>query len=174
MKRLLVLLAVCFFSQIALYAQEAPMATVHGGFSVLTFKPNGTTDRTTPLGWQAGAEVKVWKYLGAVADFGGQYEKPTGSTTRFHFYEYLGGVRAHARMSKLDAFGEALWGGATGGGGGINNSQFTMGYGGGADWSVNDSWSVRLVQFDWLPTRNNGTWEKNQVRVGFGLVWKAK
>jgi hypothetical protein len=174
MKRLLVFLAVCLFSQIPAFAQETPMATVFGGFSALTFKPTGATERTTPLGWQAGAEVHLWKFLGGVGDFGGQYEKPTGSTTTFHFYEYLGGVRAHARMSKVDAFAHGLWGGATGGGGGFSNTQFMMGYGGGVDWSINDTWSARLVQVDWLPTRLNGAWENNQVRFGFGLVWKAK
>ena len=172
MKRLLVLIVLCSVSQLSAFAQEAATAEVFGGFSALTFKPAGTAERTTPLGWQAGAEVKVWRFLGAVADFGGQYKTPDGSTTRFHFYEYLGGVRAHWRMSRVDAFGHALWGGATGGGGGISNSQFTMGYGGGADWSVGGHWAIRLAQVDWLPTRSNGTWEKNQVRVAAGLVWK--
>lgn len=172
MKRLLISLAVCVFLQIPVFAQEPPMAEVSGGFSALTFKPSGTTERTTPLGWQAGGEVRLWRFLGAVGDFGGQYEKPNGSTTTFHFYEYLGGVRVHKRMSKLDAFGHALWGGATAGGGGFSNSQFMMGYGGGADWSLNDSWAIRLAQVDWLPTHSNGSWEKNQARFGVGLVWK--
>jgi opacity protein-like surface antigen len=173
MKRFLILLAVCVFCQVSAFAQDAPKAEVFGGFSALTFKPNGVAERTTPLGWQASAEVRMWKFVGAVADFGGHYKKPIGSTATFHFYEYLGGVRAHVRRSKLDAFGHALWGGATGGGGGISNTQFTVGYGGGADWSVNDNWAIRLAQVDWIPTRSNGTWEKNQFRFGFGLVWKV-
>ena len=172
MKRLMILVAVCLFSQIAGFAQEVPRAEVSGGFSALTFKPDGLTERTTPLGWHAGVEVHVWRFLGAVGDFGGQYKKPEDSTTTFHCYEYLGGVRAHKRMSKLDAFGHALWGGATAGGGGFSNSQFMMGYGGGVDWSLNGSWAIRLAQVDWLPTRSNGSWEKNQVRFGVGLVWK--
>ncbi len=174
MKRLLIVFAVCLFPQISAFAQDEARTEVFGGFSALTFKPSGVTERTTPLGWQAGAEVRLWRFLGAVGDFGGQYKKPEGFTTRFHFYEYMGGVRAHSRMSSLDVFGHALWGGATARGGGFSNTQFTMGYGGGADWSVSDNWAIRLAQVDWLPTRSNGAWEKNQVRLGVGLVWKAR
>src|SRR5689334_3961436 len=105
MKRLLIVFALCLVSQLSAFAQNAAKAEVFGGFSALTFKPSGATERTTPLGWQAGAEIKVWKFLGAVGDFGGQYKKPEGSTARFYFYEYLGGVRGHWRMSSLDAFG---------------------------------------------------------------------
>jgi hypothetical protein len=70
-------------------------------------------------------------------------------------------------------FAHALVGGGMGRGGGISNSAFVMGYGGGLDWGIRENWSLRLVQFDWLPTRSDGVTETNQVRFGFGIVWKS-
>src|SRR6185295_3957394 len=172
MKRLVILLVVCVMSQISLMAQ-APKATVFGGFSAFTFKSTGTDERLTPVGWQAGLEAKVSHRIGVVGDFAGQYKTPDGFSTRLHFYEYMGGVRVHTRVSKVDAFGHALVGAGTGGGGGSSATAMAMGYGGGADWNVNDAWAIRLVQADWIPTRSDGNWRTNHVRIGFGVVWKA-
>ena len=47
-----------------------------------------------------------------------------------------------------------------------------MGFGGGVDVSAGDRLSIRVVQADWLPSRFSGTWIKNNVRFGFGVVYK--
>ena len=117
------------------------------------------------VGWQAGVTRNVSNTLGIVGDFAGQYKDNA------HYYEYLGGPRFHARREKTTLFVHALFGGLTAGSVASSVSGFTMGYGGGVDMVANDKISVRLVQFDWLPTHIGGVWDKNTLRFGFGLVF---
>jgi hypothetical protein len=162
MKRLIgVLIVSVAFSQFSLFADDAPKTQFFGGFSILSGKG---VDRIQALGWQAGVTGNVNSTLGLVGDFSGNYKDG-------HYYTYLGGPRFHARGEKATFFGHVLFGGLTAGGAGASVSGFTMGYGGGVDMAVNDQMSVRLVQFDWLPTHIGGAWDKNTVRFGFGLVF---
>ena len=59
----------------------------------------------------------------------------------------------------------------------VNNNgggnHFTMGFGGGVDVAAGDNFAVRVIQFDWLPTKGEPTWLKNNLRFGFGVVWKS-
>ena len=162
MKRLLgVMIMAVAFSQCSLFAEDAPKTQFFGGLSVLSGK---NVDRVQALGWQGGITENVNSTLGIVGDFAGNYKDG-------HYYQYLFGPRFHARREKTTIFGHALFGGLTAGGGGASVSGFTMGYGGGVDMVANDQMSVRLIQFDWLPTHIGGVWDKNTIRFGFGLVF---
>ena len=162
MKRLLgVMIVVVAFSQFSLFAEDAPKTQFFGGLSILSGK---STERVQALGWQAGITENVNSTVGIVGDFAGNYNNG-------HFYQYLAGPRFHARREKTTIFGHTLFGGLTAGGSGTSVSGFTMGYGGGVDMVANDQMSVRLIQFDWLPTHIGGVWDKNTVRFGFGLVF---
>ena len=169
MKRLIVaLFVVCMFSQVSLWAADEPKAEVFGGFSALTLNPTAGT-RVTPLGWQGSVAGSVNNMVSLVADFGGQYKNST------HAYEYLGGVQVSSRADKMSFFGHALFGAATGGSStAANTTGFMMGYGGGIDLKAGDKVAVRAIQFDWLPSKDNGAWETNQLRFGFGLVFLSK
>jgi hypothetical protein len=169
MKRLIVsLFVVCMFSQVSLWAADAPKAEIFGGFSVLTLKPEGGV-RVTPLGWQGSVAGSLSNTVSLVVDLGGQYKNST------HAYEYLGGVQVSSRGDSMTFFGHALFGAATGGGNGSpNETGFMMGYGGGVDLKASDKVAVRAIQFDWLPSKDNGVWETNQLRFGFGLVFLAE
>jgi hypothetical protein len=149
---------------VSLWAQDAPKAEFFGGFSVLTIKDSGT--RTTPVGWQAAISGNVNKMFSIVGDFGGEYKNGGSALT------YMGGARVTKRAAKTAIFAHALYGAthfnSTFGGG--NN--FTMGYGGGVDVNATDKVAIRLVQFDWLPLKDSGTWLKNSMRFGFGVVLK--
>jgi hypothetical protein len=163
MKRLIGVMIVAFaFSQFSLFAaDDAPKTQFFGGLSILSGK---SVDRVQAPGWQGGITGNLNSTLGIVGDFSGNYNNG-------HFYTYLGGPRFHARREKTTMFAHALFGGLTAGNGLTSVSGFTMGYGGGVDMVVNDQMSVRLVQFDWLPTHIGGYWDKNTVRFGFGLVF---
>lgn len=162
MKRLLgVMVVAVAFSQFSLFSEDAPKTQFFGGLSVLSGK---AVDRVQAYGWQAGVTENVNSTVGIVGDFAGQYKDG-------HYYEYLGGPRFHARREKTTLFAHALFGGLTAGNVAASVSGFTMGYGGGVDMVANDKMSVRLVQFDWLPTRIGGVWDKNTLRFGFGLVF---
>ena len=163
MKRMIVaVIAVFVLSQVSLLAQDAPKAQFFGGFSVLSSSGNGT--RTQHAGWQASLEKNLTNNLGLVADFGGQYRD-------LHAHEYLFGPRFNSRTEKATIFGHALFGGMNIGSNGVSANAFTMGYGGGVDLRTGDQMSVRLVQFDWLPSHMGGVWDKNMVRFGFGFVF---
>jgi len=72
-------------------------------------------------GWNVSAEVKVFRWIGAVADFDGSYgsvpitgfssfifNPPTHSDTSF--YSYLFGPRVSVELGKFRPFAEALFG----------------------------------------------------------------
>ena len=166
MKRIVMYLAAMLvLVPASLWAQDVPKAEVFGGFSVLSIKESG--DRTTPLGWQAGVAGNLSSMFSIVGDFGGQY-KDGGK-----IHEFLGGVRATHRVDKAAVFVHALYGGSHFSGGGDSFTDFTMGYGGGVDVNAGDRMAIRVVQFDWLPVRSDGEWFNNNIRFGFGIVFKS-
>jgi hypothetical protein len=167
MKRLLMMLAVVLtLSQASLWAQDVEKANVFGGFSILTIEDSGA--RETPLGWQAAVAGNVSNNFAVVGDFGGAYKDGN------KIHTYLGGVRVLARQEKVTPFGHAMFGGSTASFGGTSESGFTMAYGGGLDVNTNnDKIAIRVIQFDWTPTKIGGEWVKNIMRFGFGIVFKS-
>jgi hypothetical protein len=144
MKRVLMIIAVlAVLAPAGLWAQDVPKAEVFGGFSFIRFGGDG--DSTTAPGW---------------------HYKDGGSAL-----EYLGGPRYVHRVEKASVFVHALYGGTHFSDGGGNH--FTMAYGGGVDYNVKDNLAIRVVQFDWAPIKFEGSWEKNNVRFGFGVVFKS-
>ncbi len=160
-----VVVALFALASVSAWAQDDfPKAEVFGGFSVMSVGEDG--DRWNPLGFQASAAGNFHKNVGIVGDFGGQY-KDGG-----HVYEYLFGPRFTSRMDKANAFAHVLFGGITTGGEGESESAFAMGFGGGVDVNVNERFAVRAIQFDWIPLRHRGQWYSDQIRFGFGIIFK--
>ena len=164
MKKLTVILFLVFvFVSVSAWAQdEFPKAEVFGGFSVLSLDGG---DRYNPVGFQASVAGNFHKNIGIVGDFGGQY-KDGG-----HAYEYMGGPRFTARREKVNIFAHALFGGITIGNGN-SESAFAMGFGGGVDVKVHERFAIRAIQFDWIPVTDEGRWYTDQIRFGFGIVFK--
>jgi len=73
-------------------------------------------------------------------------------------------------VNKTSVFAHALFGATHVNDGGGNH--FTMGYGGGLDVNATEKVAIRLVQFDWAPIKDTPTWQKNNLRFGFGVVLK--
>ena len=145
MKRLMIMLAaVVVLAPACLWAQDPPKAEVFGGFSVLHINDN---ESFTPVGWQASFAGNINPKMGIVADFGGQYKDG------FKVHSYLGGLRYNHRMEKVTPFVHAMLGGTHAGDdtGSING--FSLGFGGGFDYVATERINIRVVQFDWLPTR---------------------
>ena len=158
MKRLALLLVVLVCLSVTAFAADVPGGDVFGGFSINHSSFTGGS--VTSYGWQGSAAFNVQKSVGVVADFGGQYKNGG------HAYEYLFGPRFNARMDKVTYFGEALFGGVSGGG----SKAFAMGYGGGIDVKAGEKLMVRAIQVDWIPQHFSGVWLKKDVRFGFGVV----
>jgi hypothetical protein len=172
MKRLIVVVvAVLVLVPVSLWAQDAPKAEVFGGFSFLHISSEGDFKHTLP-GWTANVAGNVHKNFGFVGDISGEYKTIEGVSMKVH--SFLGGVQATHRMAKASVFARALYGvshvGFSDSG---SENDFTMAYGGGIDVRASDKISIRLIQFDWTPVKSEGNWEKNIVRFGFGIVFKA-
>ena len=180
MKRLVMVMAVMVVLVPAtVWAQDVPKAEVFGGFSVLTLKES-SGPRLTPIGWQASITANVNEMFGIVGDFGGEYKDDATNCPSCKFHSFLGGVRIAKRLEKATVFGHALYGGTKISGTGFGETDFTMGYGGGIDVNATDKIAIRIIQFDWLPTRvdSSGTsggkeWLNNIMRFGFGIVFKS-
>lgn len=58
------------------------------------------------------------------------------------------------------------------------HNRFQMAYGGGIDWNATNRVSIRLIQFDWLPTKGTsdegGGWVKNVTSYSFGVVFETR
>ena len=168
MKRFLAVLAIVLVvSTGSLWAQDAPKAEVYGGFSMVNISDSGF--KTTPFGWAASANFNVNEMFGIVADTSGNYRDGN------KFHSILGGVQLTHRVAKTSAFFQAKTGflhtNDT-----SDNNHFQVGFGGGADWNVNDKVAIRLIQVDWLPTKETGAatgWVKNVTRASAGVVFKV-
>ena len=154
----LVVAAMCFGASAEVQAQEYPAGEFFGGFSVYD-------GGATVYGWQASGAANVSENFGIVADFGGQYDDVLGNAHQFLF-----GPRVRSPRSRLVGFGHALFGGQKLSASGLNVNGFSMGFGGGVDVNTDSGFGVRIVQFDWIPTRIAGTWFNDQYRLGFGVT----
>lgn len=149
------------------WAQEAPKADIFGGYSFqnLDVGPN----RETSHGWMANVGGNVHPNIGIVGDFSGHYDNDT-----FDSFGYMAGVRFNGRTERINPFAEALFGGIRQSNSLGADNRFAMGFGGGVDIQANDLFSVRAVQFDWMPIKGDDEWETSPIRLGFGVVFHVR
>jgi hypothetical protein len=172
MKRLMIMFAaVAVLAPACLWAQDPPKAEVFGGFSVLHTTSGEPEESFNPVGWQASLAGNINPKMGIVADFAGNYKDGT------KLHSYMGGLRYNHRMDKVTPFAHAMLGGTRVGfeGGGMNG--FSLGFGGGFDYVATERINIRVLQFDWVPTRFSAggisDWKNNMIRFGFGIVVKS-
>jgi len=172
MKRLMIMFAaVAILAPACLWAQDPPKAEVFGGFSVLHTTAGDNDEGFTPVGWAASLAGNINPKMGVVADFAGNYKDGV------KMHSYMGGLRYNHRMEKVTPFVHAMLGGTRVGDETSGMNGFSLGFGGGFDYSVNERINVRVLQFDWAPTRFSqggiSDWKNNIVRFGFGIVFKT-
>jgi hypothetical protein len=165
------------FSPIAI---GAPVVVIPPGTCPITGCPPGTggfsTDHVNTHGWELSAAFKPLSWLGAVADFSGNYGSTHGSNLHLNTYLFGPQVSFPARVSP---FAHVLFGAAheslsnPGAAIGIpnlgTNTAFATAAGVGIDVKAFPFLSVRLIQFDYLMTRF-GSQTQNQPRVSAGVV----
>ena len=157
---LLVAVSVLFLSGPA-WAQT----DIFGGYSFLSVDFD-SGDRETVHGWMANVSGGVADHIGIVGDVSGFYEDGTS------VYTYMGGLRYNVGTNGVNPFAQALFGGARIGDSTFSENGTAMGFGGGVDIPIADRVSVRAVQFDWVPVRFVGEWFTNNVRLGWGIVFR--
>lgn len=158
-RMLLVAVSVLFLSSTAWAGTD-----FFGGYSFVNLDGQGGP-RETVHGWMTNASFDTAAGVGIVGDLAGYYE------SGFNVHTYMGGLRYNAGMESVNAFAQALFGGAHLGGNSLSENGFAMGFGGGVDIPVADTISVRAVQFDWVPVHFSGDWVSGNVRLGWGIVF---
>lgn len=177
------LLAFLSLCGVAAQAQETPKVDVFAGYSYVRANPGPTSGDSFSLnGGEASVTYHFRDWVSGVADFGGYHNgNILGTGVDGTLSTYLFGPRVSYRSYKhFTPFAEALFGVAHAGagvaGGAIGSSQnaFAMAIGGGVDYRLNNRFSIRPLQVDYLMTRfsegtpNNQT--QNNLRASTGIV----
>ncbi len=157
----------------------------------LTFPlgPTRTYREDIPGGIGMSVSGNIGRNFALVGDF--SYHRKDFTTfiaprtdLRSRDFIFLFGPRFYLRSRYVTGFGHALFGGTytrnefvdrlTGGDLRrleFSNTSFTMGFGGGADFNIDDVISIRGIQFDYLPKRLDGNWQNN-FRIKSGVVFR--
>lgn len=163
LRRTLFLLGLCLLTSLGLRAQEDKVE-VFGGYSYLHFNPNPSANLN---GWEASGQYKFTDWLGGVADFGGQYGS-FGGGAGTSTYTYLFGPQV-SFPARVSPFGHLLLGGAHNSTAGFGSSSFALALGAGFDTKVNDQFSWRIFQADYLMTQFGGA-SQNNFRFSTGVI----
>jgi hypothetical protein len=189
---LCLLVAVVFLLLSNTAVAQLPSGNLFGGYSYLNAE--FPLNRVSVNGWNGSAEFKVARFLGAVADFGGQYgspnaailspcpitntgpcpkpESPQTVSTSFRQYTFLFGPRFSVTRGKLRPFVEAMIGAAH-----VcqetsvivlSDTAFSFAAGVGMDYRLSRRFGWR-VDADALQTRHFST-SQTDLRVSTGLV----
>lgn len=177
--------AVCLFAVLVIFgipahAQEQSKVDVFAGYSLFRFNPATSGVNSFNLhGGSASFAYNANNWLGIVGDFGGYHNGDIlSSGVSATEYTYLFGPRVSFRgHERFTPFGQVLFGGARVNGSVFGTSgsdnAFAMALGGGLDARINNHFSVRLGQIDYLMTRfNEGTGgsSQNNLRFSTGVV----
>lgn len=186
MKLRVAVIAVIFLLPLAAVAQDTPKAEVYGGYQFLRTVEEGV-DGLNFHGFLASVEGNLNQNVGIVGEVGyGRNGESIGTVdASLDQIVFMAGPRFSVRTEKVRVFAHALFG-ADRIGGALSFSdegasfdasgsmtKFAMAFGGGLDLAVNESISVRPVQFDFIPTNiGEGAGWLNQVRYSGGIVFK--
>lgn len=157
------------------FSAAAQSGTAFVGYSYTNVDTNGSTDRLSMNGWEAGSSVNFNKLIAAEGAIAGAYKSNVFSSgIDAKVYTYLFGPRVNLGPY---AFAHVLMGGArftqSASVGGVHMSasdnSFAMAIGGGAQVKVARHVAVRTT-FDFVPTYFASDTQKN-VRIGVGLAY---
>ncbi len=162
-------------------AQETPKVDIFAGYSYVRENPSTSGASGFSLnGGSASLTYHVKDWISGVADFGAYHNgNILGSGVDGTLSTYLFGPRvSHRSYKRVTPFGEALFGVAHAGASflGTSTSQnaFAMALGGGVDYRLNNRFSLRPVQLDYLITRfpvgTTGNQTQNNLRVSTGIL----
>jgi outer membrane protein with beta-barrel domain len=202
-RRLIFMMAVTLFVP-QLVAQTA--ANLYGGYSFLSndlhvekqIGEAGTpsaSGRGNLNGWNVSAEVKVFRWIGAVADFDGSYGSVPGTGfssfipnppthVNTSFYSYLFGPRVSVELGRFRPFAEGLFGVASQNVDldefeSTHDAHFATAYGGGLDYRLTRRFAWRLEAdyvgsrlFPRLQPSGTSTPIQNNFRFSTGVVFR--
>ena len=162
------------------FGQDVPRAEVFGGYSYLNFDTVGVTNRLNMNGWEASATFNLNRWVGVEADFSGHYKGNCGGITGLTCKDlaFMGGPRFTYRKDRITAFAHGLFGGDNGSLGvfnvSVSDTPFAWAAGGGVDYAITKTISIRMGQVDYFMTRHLndlGLANQNNIRVSAGIVF---
>lgn len=162
LRKISLVFALCILGSLSTQAQEDKVE-VFGGYSFLHFN---TSPSANLNGWEASGQYKFTDWLGGVADIDGHYGSIRGTGTSTYTYLFGPQVSWPARVSP---FGHLLLGGAHNNTAGFGSSSFSLALGGGIDTQINDQFSWRIFQGDYVLTQFGGG-SQNNFRFSTGIV----
>jgi outer membrane immunogenic protein len=128
--------------------------------------------------------VPVYKRFSIAGSFSGEHAANFQPGVNLGKLSYLVGPRYTLGGSRLQVFGQGLFGGVhafdsifpTAGGVVSTANSYAMQLGGGIDAPLRHGFGIRVVQLDYVRTAlpNNGTNSQNDFRLGFGVSYKFK
>lgn len=176
------LLTFLSLSGAAAFAQETPKVDIFAGYSYVRANPGPRSGDSFSLnGGSASLTYHIKDWISGVADFGGYHNgNILGTGTDGTLSTYLFGPRVSYRSyRRFTPFAETLFGVAranariSGTGLGSQNA-FGMALGGGVDYRINNRFSLRPLQVDYLLTRfKEGTLNnqnQNNLRASTGFL----
>ena len=175
-------------------AQEVPQVEIFGGYSFLHLDKQDLQSYVSPTtsinqntnGWEASVQYNINKWLGGVADFGGNYggslisDPSVPGSIGGGSYNFLFGPQVNIRGNKMKGFVHALFGvnhlylnqSTSLGTPAASDNAFGMALGGGVDVKVSKRFAVRVGQFDYLMSNHDfGMGHQNNFRYSAGVVF---
>ena len=173
-------------------AQMTAQRQSSGGRSSVAVTYDLERAKTAAIGgsgfWLQGGGVDMaipfYKGFGIAGSFSGAHASNIRPGFNLGKLTYLVGPRYTFGGSRVQVFGEGLFGGvhafdsvfpATGGVTSSANS-FAMQFGGGVDVPLRNGFGLRALELDYVRTglANNGTNSQNDLRLGFGMSYRFK
>ena len=175
MKKLACLLGLLLVVGFSASAQDMNKVDIFGGYSYLRFNPGSGAPGINMNGGAGSLAYNLTDHVAGVAEFGGNHGSVDG--VGVNSFSYLFGPKIYSHMDKVTPFAQVLFGGVHAScsecSSGANS--FGMALGGGVDYNVNERFSVRVVQFDYVLTRfsssfTDGANSQNNFRYSAGVV----
>ncbi|HKS80915.1 MAG TPA: outer membrane beta-barrel protein [Candidatus Acidoferrales bacterium] len=152
LRRLSFVLGLALLCSVGVFAQGiGGKLDVSGGVSYMDF---GASPSVNMAGWNFTGQYKFNDWFGGVADFSGNY----GSGASVH--TFLFGPQL-SWPSRVSPFAHVLLGAAHFSESGVGDTSFSVAIGAGIDSKINDRFSWRIIEGDYVPTRFFGSTQNN-------------
>jgi len=145
---------------------------------------NITRRESVPLGFGVSVSGNLTRAIAIVGDTSFNWNNSSNISSKSRDFFILSGPRFYIRGDDFSVFGQVMAGVSirkdeffnqpnpgTTQSIIIKDTNFALGFGGGVDITLSHRVSLRLFQFDFIPTHSNDVWLKN-YRIKTGIVFR--
>jgi hypothetical protein len=136
-----------------------------------------------PAGFGVSVSGNITRAIAIVGDVSYNWDRSSnflgGPDFKSHSFIFLTGPRFYIRGDKITFFGQFMLGLANTRDEFsqrlmmmiVKDTNFALGFGSGMDVNLSNRISLRLFQFDYIPTHRSGDWQDN-FRIKTGIVFR--